>query len=270
MIEDCDLKKTIPLVVHGDDADSHRRRNFLILTVGSLMTGGAMFDTKFLVYCLDNSRATSETISTLDQWVVWSLTELAMGRWLDVDPYGRPHAPFDQGRCGLLADGWRAVVVVHKGDEKYIQKAYRTSHGAVSRNICIQCRATNEPGQLLYSHHGPNAVHRCTRLTTEEFIRDVCGVGNWVRLPGFHISFVQHDWLHVVDLTLVPECSASALVELVGQHVWSGGTSDERLRKAYVDFIKACKQAKIRSRGMVFSMLLGQELATLFVCWGFV
>eukprot|EP00434_Breviolum_minutum_P021092 symbB.v1.2.018608.t1/scaffold1492.1/size116918/3 len=172
-----------------------------------------------------------------------------MGRWLDVDPYGRPHAPFDQGRCGLLADGWRAVVVVHKGDEKYIQKAYRTSHGAVSRNICIQCRATNEPGQLLYSHHGPNAFHRCTRLTTEEFIRDVCGVGNWVRLPGFHISFVQHDWLHVVDLTLVPECSASALVELVGQHVWSGGTSDERLRKAYVDFIKACKQAKIRSRG---------------------
>ena len=116
--QDCNLNKCIPLIIHGDDADSHRRRSFMILTLGSLLTFGSMFDSKLLVYCLDNACACESTYSTLDAWIVWSLTELQLGHYLDVDPYGEqyPRYPrFAEGRSGLIAEGWKGIAVMHKG-----------------------------------------------------------------------------------------------------------------------------------------------------------
>ena len=219
-----------------------------------------MFDTKLVCYVLDNSRAMSTTSSTLDFWMTWAVMELQLGFYLDVDPWGRPLDWHSNGRSGAIMDGWRGVLVCHKGDEKYIQKTYRTSHTAVSKHICVLCRASNDettgPG-MLYTCHGPQAGHRSTLLTTAEFIRDVAGVATWTTLPGWDVAYIQHDFLHVVDLTIIPECSASALVELVDEEVFGqASTVDERLRLGYVAFIKACKQAKIRSRGVVFSMKL--------------
>ena len=69
--------------------------------------------------------------------------------------------------------------------------------------------------------------------------------------------FIQHDYLHVVDLAIIPECAASALVELVEEEAFGqASTADWRLRLGYVAFSKACRQAKIRSRGVVFSLKL--------------
>ena len=62
--------------MHGDEADSHRRRNFSVLTVSSLACHGPLFDYKFLVYCLDNSVATTDTASMLERYVAHSLAEL--------------------------------------------------------------------------------------------------------------------------------------------------------------------------------------------------
>ena len=61
--EECDLSKTIPLVIHGDDAESHRRRGFQVTTVASLLTPKkSSWDSRFVLWCLDNSRAVDETI----------------------------------------------------------------------------------------------------------------------------------------------------------------------------------------------------------------
>ena len=247
----------MPLVLHGDDADSHRRRSFLITTMGSLVVSGSMYDSRQLLYLLDNSRATPETMATLDLWVTWGLTELQLGVYLDIDPYGNRHAAYDCGRQGLIAEGWRGILVYHKGDEKYIQRCYRTSHSAVSRNVCILCRATQE-GPMVYTTHGVNALHRTTCLSTEQFITDVCGVRTYVSLPGFNINMLCYDWLHICDLTIIPEVAASALVELVSERAFgNAGTMDERLRLGFVAFTKACKRAGIRNRGKMFSMKPG-------------
>ena len=256
-IQDCDLTKCIPLVVHGDDADSHRRRSFMICTVGSLLVGGSMWDSKLLCYVLDNSRAMGQTVATLDTWMTWSLMELQLGVFLDVDPWGRPYERHTKGRKGEICGGFKGILVCHKGDEKYIQKVYKTSHGAVSKNICILCMADSEPGHNLYTHHGLTAHHRTTQLSTSAFIQQIVGVRTWVNLPGFHVQFVQHDWLHVVDLTIIPECAASALVELSQEGFWgAAGTADERLRLGFVSFVSACRQARVKNRGQVFSMSL--------------
>lgn len=274
--KDCDLKHCIPVSIHGDDADSHRRRNFMIVTFGSLLSVGCggFFDTRLLCYCLDNSRAVPSTVATLDMWVVWSLLELQVGHYMDVDPWGQPYPPHASGRSGSICGPWRFIMVCHKGDEKYIQKVYKTSHSAVSKNVCILCDASCEPSsELMYTRHGVQAPHRRTLFSTQEFIQKIVGVHTWVRLPGFHISFIQHDWLHVCDLALVPESAASALVELVNEGYWGdAGTADERLRRGYVSFISACKRAKVRSRGVVFSMFLrfdGTIFCVVCVCVSF-
>ncbi|CAL1132352.1 unnamed protein product [Cladocopium goreaui] len=223
--------------------------------MGSLVVSGNFWDCKFLLYCLDESRVTPDTVSTLDLWCAWSMTELQLGSYMDKDPWGRSLAAFDTGkRQGLIAGGYKGILCYHKGDEKYHQKVYRASHGAVSRNVCVTCRATND-GDMVYTAHGINAIHRTTRLSTEEFITGVCGTRTWVGVPGWHVGMLCYDWLHVVDLTVIPEVAASCLVELTEESTFGhASTADERLRLAFVAFTKACKRAGVRNRGQMFSM----------------
>eukprot|EP00434_Breviolum_minutum_P011446 symbB.v1.2.010093.t1/scaffold653.1/size176079/3 len=220
-----------------------------------LVSGCSTFDSKLLLYITDNSRCTDETFAVLDKWLAWSLTELQLGFYLDIDAFGAPYKPHSDGRKGLIADGYRAVVCFYKGDEKYVQKCYKTSHSAVSKNCCFTCLASTETGPLLYTHHGRSASHRATILTTEQFITQVAGVRTFINIPGWHVSMLVYDWLHIVDLCIIPETSASTLVELTREAVFGdAGTQDERLRLAYVMFSRACKNAKIRCRGQIFSM----------------
>ena len=146
---------------------------------GRYFTTGNMYDTKLLCYVLDNSRTTSGTVSTLDKWISWSLLELQLGIFLDLDPWGRPYPRHSAGRIGSIMDGWRAVLVCHKGDEKYIQKVYKTSHGAVSKNICVLCEASNECGsQMLYTISWANSPPQgnTTLYTTIHWEGGRCGV----------------------------------------------------------------------------------------------
>lgn len=86
------------------------------------------------------------------------------------------------------------------------------------------------------------------------------------------------DWLHIVDLTIIPECSASALVELCGTDCWPGDNFEDRLHRAYVGFIAECRRYKVRnllflfgkrcfsgSRGLFFSQPLGKDLTRAFL-----
>ena len=207
-----DLSRTIPLALHGDDAESHRRRSFCICTVGSVTVHGNTWDTKMLVFCLDNSQCTAETSRTLDLWLTWSLLELSLGHFLDKDPYGNPYGPYQTGaRVGPIAEGWRAVLAVQKGDEKYIQRVFHTSHSWVSEQVCLLCEASQNRADRLYTEWGPTAKWRSTMVTTEKFIEVVVRTQTFVTLPGWHIENLQHDLLHVLDLAIIPECAASAL-----------------------------------------------------------
>lgn len=283
----------VPIVVHGDDAESHRRRSFLVTTVGSILTEGSSWDTKLVCYCTDNARCKSECVKTLDQWLAWSLLEMQCGYFLDCDPYGQHFEPHDKGRRGPVAGPWRAVMVIHKGDEKYIQKAYQMTNSAVSQQVCFVCRA-EQNGANVYTTYGHLAPHRSTLLSTQEFITTGCGQQAWTRLPGWSVSCLALDWLHAVDLTIVPECAASvacltffncvmhdcqitmrpiaqiifasgcqALVELTRSDlVWNGQNIDDRLRQAFVQFTALCRQHKVR-----FLLALSLPLNLKIVRW---
>ena len=88
--QDMDLAKTVPIVLHGDDAECHRRRSFMVVTWGSATIHASPWDSKFVVYVGDNSQCGDEAYAVLDKWTTWSLVELLLGCWLDVDPWGQP------------------------------------------------------------------------------------------------------------------------------------------------------------------------------------
>ncbi|CAJ1459451.1 unnamed protein product [Effrenium voratum] len=249
-----DLSKCVPLAVHGDDAESHRRRSFTITTVSSLLTGGSPWDSRLLIYCMDTARATDSTYDVLDSWVVHSLTELQLGVFLDVDAFGRPW-PDRPNKGQPIAGGWRGVICCHKGDEKYLARAYHTNTSWQSKYCCWLCRASRTNPSMLYTLHGRFAPHRATACSTESFIVSGCKGTPWVRLPGFHVQMLSNDYLHITDLALIPDAAASALVELTSTDlVWQGDNQDERLRRAHVEFVAECRRHKIRNRGQVFSM----------------
>ena len=209
-IEDTDLSKCVPLILHGDDAESHRRRSFMVCSFSSLLVkSSSPWESRLLCYCLDSSKTCDETLDTMDTWLVWSLVELMSGRYMDKGPWGEP-VPSRKGLEGKeLAQGWRAVLCAHRGDEKYLAKAYHVGVSWLSKQVCWTCRASRvSTSSLLYTHFGPNAQHRTTFLTTSEFIQ-LCKPNAWVRLPGWHVDVMTYDLLHVFDLTLVPDAAAS-------------------------------------------------------------
>ena len=115
-------------------------------------------------------------------------------------------------RCGRVCGEWIAVLTVHKGDEKYLQKTYQSSHSAVSKNVCMSCRATSEAGDLLYTLHGPKAGHRHTLLTATDFyswcLRSP-DVGSSARLepPNDRTWLAPCGWLNI-DPWSVSKCSS--------------------------------------------------------------
>ncbi|CAJ1379151.1 unnamed protein product [Effrenium voratum] len=205
-----DLNRTIPIFIHGDDAESHRRRSFMVVSWGSLLVSGCSpFDSNMLVFAGDNAQCLHETYNVLNCWLCWSLTELLLGTFLDVDPFGSPIQRAGPGGR-QVAGGWKAVLACHKGDEAYLQKAYNMVTTWNSESVCWRCGASKGANtELVYTTHGPNAPHRETLLDTAAFIEQVCRENPFVRLPGFHIDLLQNDWLHCVDLAIVPECAGS-------------------------------------------------------------
>ncbi|CAJ1355341.1 unnamed protein product, partial [Effrenium voratum] len=61
----------VPIFVHGDDAESHRRRSFCVVSWGSCLTHGSPYDTRFVIYAGDNNRCFDASYQALDAWVVW-------------------------------------------------------------------------------------------------------------------------------------------------------------------------------------------------------
>lgn len=245
----------------------------MIRSFGSMMIGGSPFDSRILLYCCDNSRCVSETYDCLDSWIAWSFSELQEGKWLSHSPWNEPLESRRNLEGKPIAGGYRGILIAHRGDEKALAKTFHVRKTWVSQQVCFTCfasRMTDSP--YLYTAFGKHAPHRSTLLDLFDFVTTMCDANAFVRVPGFHPAMVLYDWLHVVDLSLTPECSASvfslhssgidfqidfdffgdiatqALIEIIScdYGIWQGSNPEERLKSAYVEFCGLCKQHKIR------------------------
>ena len=202
----------VPLIVHGDDAECHRRRSFTVCSFASVTVGKCSpWENRFLLYCMDGNKCCDETLHGLDTWLMWSFNELMTGTWTDVGPFGETLANRTSRRGLPLAGGYCGILVFHRGDEKYMVKSFNMRVSWVSEQVCWRCRASRVPtSNDLYTFHGPAAPHRQTFIGLSDFITQTCRDNPWVHMPGFDPSIICYDLLHVFDLTLVADCSASA------------------------------------------------------------
>ena len=210
-IKDTDLSRCVPLVFHCDDGEAHRKRSFMISSFGSAVVHKSPWDCRFVLYCTDNAKSCDNTYDTLDTWLAWSFTELGAGRFLEHSPWGEVMG-LRKSKAGMpIADGWKGILFAHRGDEKALAKSFHVKTTWVSEEVCFTCRASRRSdSELLYTGFGKNALHRTTMLSLYDFVTDRCDSNPWVSVPGFHPSMVTYDWLHVLDLSLIPDASASA------------------------------------------------------------
>lgn len=182
----------------------------MVASFGSAVVHKSPWDCRFLLYCADNARSCDSTYDTLDSWIAWSFTELSTGRWLGHSPWGEPmnHRRSIEGT--EIADGWVGILFAHRGDEKALAKSFHVRTTWVSEEVCISCKASRKSrSPYLYTAFGRNAPHRTTTLDLHTFVTEKCDSNPWVRIPGFHPSTILYDWLHILDLALIPDCSAS-------------------------------------------------------------
>ena len=139
-----ELQYIIPLEIHGDDAELHKRRSFTISTVSSALTCGSTWDHKLLLSCFDNSSAGESTSTEIDCWICWGLVCAAAGVYLDHDWYGRPfdkdYMPALHAKAGKrIAGEFRFVFAGHKGDQAYLHKCYKFENYWTSQEVCRSC-----------------------------------------------------------------------------------------------------------------------------------
>lgn len=116
---------------------------------------------------------------------------------------------FLRGNAGAIAGKYRGILTFWKGDEKFVQRALKLQQSWVSHSVCAYCQASKDTGPLTYSSFGPASAHRKTLKTNAEFFEGGFRNNAWCRIPGFQLQCVVLDWLHLVDLAILPECAAS-------------------------------------------------------------
>ena len=175
-----------------------------------LIEDGSPCENRYLLYCIDNHVACNSTIDALDAWLSWSFVELMSGQWFRHDPWSRELPNRSEMEGHEIANGYRGIIVAHRGDEKYLQKAFHTAVAWNSEQVCWRCCASRlRNSKYLYTHFGPGAPHRETMIDLHTFITRTSRTNAWIQVPGFHPSMVLFDFLHVFDLTLVPDAAAS-------------------------------------------------------------
>ena len=190
-LEATDLSKCVPLIFHQDDGEAHRRRSFMVTTFGSAVVHKSPWDSRYLLYCTDNSKCCANTYDTLDSWIAWSFVELGCGKWLGHSPWGEEMGRRQQKVGTPIAGGWIGVLVAHRGDEKALAKSFHVKTTWVSEEVCFSCRASRlSDSENLYTAFGRNAHHRQTIVDLPTFIRTKAGPNPWVRIPGFHPNMI--------------------------------------------------------------------------------
>ena len=211
-LEATNLAKCVPLVHHSDDGEAHRRRSFLVCTFGSAVIHGSPWDSRLLLYVTDNAKSCANTYDTLDCWLTWSFTELAEGKWFQHSPWGKELTERKHKAGSRIAGDWRGILVFLRGDEKALAKTLHVTTTWVSEEVCFTCAASRKSeSPNLYTAFGKNAKHRDSIVDFEEFVTRKCNANPWVRIPGFHPSCIMYDWLHVLDLSLIPDAAASVV-----------------------------------------------------------
>ena len=173
----------------------------------------------------------------------WSLDCLAMGRAPqrrhDDQPFGKSEKHREQMSHKPLPT---ALLTQIRGDWKMLKDMFDLPAHNENAGLCFLCPCKPETLREV----GLQASWRQQRYTEwdfmERFFREKRHVSPVWRIPGFRLSVVRLDWLHVVDLGVAADCVGNIFWML--QSRMPGGTVDKRVSALFAEICKYYKDTK--------------------------
>lgn len=204
--------RTIPIALHGDGTPVSGIgktwcRMMDIYSWTSLLAAGSTLDFTILIYAVFTALMRSDTMDNAWRLICWSFKALATGLWPEEDAFGRKFTEFapdsiDAMRAGSkLADGFRAVIFVVRGDLDYYSKNLRLRHHASNRP-CSWCPCNSISGDPMHWAE--------FRRDVRQWSSEVWTGPEWIDShPSRHMLFsildltvchVYVDWMHTKHL----------------------------------------------------------------------
>lgn len=184
-------QEAVPLWVHADEIQVGKQgsNKAYVISVSSLARGSAAA-TKFLVASLPVDKFTPTTLHEFLRWLVHDLEALQAGRFPTSDWRGQP-----LGTQRALTAGQtiplRVVVVGVKGDQKWLQDAYRWPRSFAHNQICRHCKASRVPGSHLWTDYRDSAGWQGSEEPAPS-------EGPLTQLTGAHDTGVFDDMFHLL------------------------------------------------------------------------
>ena len=156
--------------------------------------------------------------------LAWSMGALALGTHPSRDYRG---AEFPSGskqalRAGKpICGGFRLVLCEILGDWKFLKEEFRMKHHYGTNECCWMCKATKRVGALSAFDFRDGAQWQGHPRTHDEYVQSVGHNLSICTLPGFHISMIRPDLLHIGLLGVVQWAVAGTLWELCEEGRWA-------------------------------------------------
>ena len=216
------LHRAVPLTFHQDGVEMFRDVEVNVWSWASALTLGNDLETKFplcLVWEEDmpTKKLRYDANKVVRRYIDYCLQALESGVWPDVGFYGEPLRGSRRKAGELLCGGeWQALFAGWKGDGKARKVENNFNRGWDSTFICFECAAAapfkTAPPQLHYTHVGPDAPWRLTRICHEMYMR-TDGSSPWALVRGWHLQLVYRDFAHTMLLGCCRDVAGSMLYE---------------------------------------------------------
>jgi hypothetical protein len=258
IIQDPAIKaRMIPLGMHGDDGGMIGAESTLVISWNSVAFKKTPDWNRLLFTMVNVATISPATLQTVYGILRWSFDALAAGVFPAVDFEGRPFSKtYEPQRWRLagttIAGGQRGLWSEMRGDWKYLKEALHFQfHASTRPRICHLCEAEKRSGELCYANFAPNAGHRATVTTSDEFRNAYLArayVSPLLLIIGFCIFRVFFDLMHTLDLGVFQYVIPSCLWELTSKRqLWNETTRQKRFQRAYAEYRVWCKAQKVKS-----------------------
>lgn len=262
------LSRTLPLFFHQDGVEVFRGVEANMWSWASGLSHGNTVETKFPIlfvweHSMPNHRLRLAVNREVCNYINYCMEALERGSWPLKGFYGEELNSGARARMKgqpLCGGAWHALFAGWKGDGKARKVENNFSRGWDSTFICFECAAAapfkNGPYELHYTHVGPNALWRETRIPHTMYMA-TDGSSPWALVRGWHLQLVHRDFAHVMLLGCCRDLAGSLLLELA-RHVLreEAGllTLDDSLRWLYLAYKAWCKQRRLDPTPHVFSI----------------
>jgi hypothetical protein len=231
--------RTVPLRIHGDDAESWRDTPLTVISCASFSPGKLV---RLLVAVIPKNNhwrndGKDVTLQVIGKYLAWSIAQLQCGRFAPTEFGGQN----PQARGGeLIANGmWRAVYTMSTGDLVYLLDFYGwdTNH---RRNLCCAFCGAARKGELAYYNPLGDAPWLATLMSTTQY-KEVNGWSGLCHLPGWDISSVAGDLMHLVYIGLGEDVAGEAVMCLAREGNWSA----DQVVGLWVQFKTWCREQRL-------------------------